>query len=525
MISVIVPARNAACTIEDCIAALRKQSVSHTLYEIIAVDDGSTDDTPAIARQAGAAVISLPPSGAAAARNAGLRAAGGDIVCFTDADCVPQRNWIETITAPLQHDVVGCKGTYRTRQQALIARFVQLEYEEKYDRMRPLGQINFVDTYSAAYRRAVLLANGGFDENVAYVEDQELSFRLAARGYKMVFVPDAVVEHQHSETLMAYFRKKWHIGYWKAQIMRRFPNRVVRDSHTPQSLKLQMLLTFGLYGSLMLLPVTRWAQLPMLLALLALLASVFPFARKAWAKDRMVALFSPLGLAIRATALGLGYVWGVARPRPGFVGTESTIGGLHYPLKRLLDLAGSIVGLAALIVLYPLVGLAVRLSSPGPVLYRQERIGVGGKPFVMLKFRSMYSSADLKPGDTPHRGRQLPSAKPKHDPRITSVGRWLRRWSLDELPQFYNVLKGEMSLVGPRPEEPHIVAGYSDHHRRRLAVKPGMTGPMQVNGRADLSLDERVTLELAYIEHYSILRDLSILLKTVPAVIRGRGAR
>jgi lipopolysaccharide/colanic/teichoic acid biosynthesis glycosyltransferase len=108
---------------------------------------------------------------------------------------------------------------------------------------------------------------------------------------------------------------------------------------------------------------------------------------------------------------------------------------------------------------------------------------------------------------------------------VTPVGRILRRWSLDELPQFWNVLRGEMSLIGPRPEEARIVALYSDWHRRRLSVKPGISGPMQVNGRGDLSMDERVRLELDYIENYSVWRDVAYVLRTIPAVLIGRGAR
>jgi len=117
-----------------------------------------------------------------------------------------------------------------------------------------------------------------------------------------------------------------------------------------------------------------------------------------------------------------------------------------------------------------------------------------------------------------------PAFKLPHDPRVTRVGRFLRRWSLDELPQFFNVLAGDMSLVGPRPEELAVVARYTDDQRRRLAVKPGMTGPMQVNGRGDLSFDERLRLELDYIDRYSVVRDLGILLRTLPAVIGGKGA-
>jgi lipopolysaccharide/colanic/teichoic acid biosynthesis glycosyltransferase len=118
-----------------------------------------------------------------------------------------------------------------------------------------------------------------------------------------------------------------------------------------------------------------------------------------------------------------------------------------------------------------------------------------------------------------------PVFKLDNDPRVTRVGRFLRRWSLDELPQFWNVLKGEMSLVGPRPEESRLVAIYNDWQRRRLSVKPGLTGPMQVQGRGDLSLETRVRLEVAYIESYSLRQDMAILLQTLPAVLRGNGAR
>ena len=188
-------------------------------------------------------------------------------------------------------------------------------------------------------------------------------------------------------------------------------------------------------------------------------------------------------------------------------------GGGELLLKRGLDLA--VAGLALVVTAPLLAGLAVlvRLDSPGPAFFVQERVGENGRRFRILKLRSMVAGAD-----------ETPTPKHPTDPRVTRLGRFLRRWSLDELPQFWNVLRGEMSLVGPRPEEPRVVAGYTDWHRARLAVKPGITGPMQINGRGDLPLDDRVRLELDYIEHYSLGRDLVILLRTVPAVLRGDGA-
>ena len=153
------------------------------------------------------------------------------------------------------------------------------------------------------------------------------------------------------------------------------------------------------------------------------------------------------------------------------------------------------------------------------------RIGQDGKPFRILKFRTMIDGAEaLLPQLVNLDALGQPAFKIRADPRVTRVGRILRRWSLDELPQLFNVLAGEMSLVGPRPEEASLVARYTDDQRRRLAVKPGMTGPMQISGRGDLSFEERLALELAYIDAYSLRRDLAILLRTLPAVVRGKGA-
>jgi lipopolysaccharide/colanic/teichoic acid biosynthesis glycosyltransferase len=195
------------------------------------------------------------------------------------------------------------------------------------------------------------------------------------------------------------------------------------------------------------------------------------------------------------------------------------------PLKRLIDVIGATVGLVLSAPLMALVALAIKLDSPGPVMFVQTRAGQGGRPFRMWKFRSMVVDAEARLNDVIANNRLPPPVfKIPNDPRVTRVGRVLRRFSLDELPQFVNVLKGEMSLVGPRPEEMRIAALYSAWHRRRLAVKPGITGPMQTYGRGVLSLDERVRLELAYIENYSLWEDFRYLLKTIRAVLGGRGA-
>lgn len=199
--------------------------------------------------------------------------------------------------------------------------------------------------------------------------------------------------------------------------------------------------------------------------------------------------------------------------------------GIGGALKRAMDIAGACIALTLTMPLMALVALLIRLDSPGPVLFRQERVGLDGRVFRIVKFRSMVTGAESMLDELVDIGSLgEPVFKFRQDPRTTRAGRFLRRWSLDELPQFWNVLRGDMSLVGPRPEEVRVVRHYNDWQRLRLRAKPGMTGPAQVSGRADLSLADRVRLEIDYIDSYSPARDLWILLKTVPSVLRGDGA-
>lgn len=194
-------------------------------------------------------------------------------------------------------------------------------------------------------------------------------------------------------------------------------------------------------------------------------------------------------------------------------------------VKRVVDVALSSV---ALIVSAPIalgIAAAIRIGSPGPVIFAQTRAGVGGRSFRMYKFRTMVCDAeDLLADLVPFDRLSEPVFKLRDDPRVTGCGRFLRRTSLDELPQLLNVLKGDMSLVGPRPEQADLVDRYTREERIRLAVKPGMTGPMQVYGRGELRFDERLALERDYIENYSLLRDFNILALTLPAVLRRNGA-
>ena len=193
--------------------------------------------------------------------------------------------------------------------------------------------------------------------------------------------------------------------------------------------------------------------------------------------------------------------------------------------KRAFDL---IVGSGILLLLLPvipLVALMIRLDSEGPAFYRQERIGKGGRPFRFYKFRSMRADSDRLRADLESRNELSgPVFKMKNDPRVTAVGQFLRRSSLDEIPQIFNVLKGDMSIVGPRPALPGEVARYEAWHRRRLDVKPGITCLWQVTGRSHVGFDEWMRLDIEYMSRRSLRTDVAIFLKTIPAVIARRGA-
>lgn len=194
--------------------------------------------------------------------------------------------------------------------------------------------------------------------------------------------------------------------------------------------------------------------------------------------------------------------------------------------KRVCDIVISFLALAMLTPILLLTGVLIRLESRGPILFKQQRVGIDSNPFTMYKFRSMFNDAS-------ERRKQLEAEnemdkgvlfKIKHDPRITRVGKIIRKTSIDELPQLLNVLKGDMSLVGPRPPLPDEVAQYSNSDRIRLDVLPGITCLWQVSGRSDIPFDQQVKLDTQYIEKQSLSFDLLLLLKTIPAVLKGNGA-
>ena len=327
-VSIIIPTFDGASRIGACLDALTKQTAGRDI-EILVVNDGSTDSTvDVVTLYSEIRLISQANAGPAAARNRGASEARGALILFTDDDCVPMAGWLEAMIEPFEDPkVVGAKGVYRTHQKRLIARFVQIEYEDRYRLMAGLESIDFIDTYSAAFRRDRFLEMTGYDTSfpVACAEDAELSYRMSARGWKMKFVPSAVVYHTHPETLSRYLKRKYKFTYWRMLALRKNPSKAMRDSHTPQLMKVQLLLAPALLVAGAFDLAVRPAVPASLLVLAAFLLSTLPFALRAIGKDPIVGLLSPALLAARSCAQLLGVTAGLiyARRKPAAAPTKS----------------------------------------------------------------------------------------------------------------------------------------------------------------------------------------------------------
>jgi len=325
-VSIVIPAYNARDVLPICLDALFGQAEHPDHTEIIVVDDASTDDTVALAEaripeaeRCGYRLTVLRQAtnaGPAAARNLGAEDASGDVVLFTDSDCEPLPHWLGEMLRPFADpNVSAVKGAYLTRQPEMAARFAQAEFEERYRMLERAEEVDVVFSYSAAFRRAVFRELNGFDTRfpVADNEDTDLSWRLVQARHKIAFNPKAHLYHRHPPSFRTYLRKKISRGYWRLVVYRKFPEKAVKDSYTPQGLKLQILLAGLMWASVV---VGLFA--PALWVLGAGLAIVFllttlPFVRALLGRDPALALLAPLLLFGRATAIGFGVLKAVPR--------------------------------------------------------------------------------------------------------------------------------------------------------------------------------------------------------------------
>jgi GT2 family glycosyltransferase len=278
------------------------------------VDDGSHDATRDIAQSKGVRVLTQANRGAAAARNLGAEKARGDIVLFIDGDCEPESNWIQAMVAPLRDsEIVGACGMKRTHQRGLIPRFIQLEFDYRYDRERELSHIDFIDSGTAAYRREIFLKCGGFDTTLSDAEDTDLSYRLSEQGYRMAFADGAIVYHAHPESPIEYFRRKFVYGYWRSQVYARHPRKIASDSRTPQTQKIQgvlaLLFPVALVGTIV------WRESAWIALAIAVLIGLttLPFMFRYLRRDWQAALLTPLLIGLASFTGGAGIALGLVR--------------------------------------------------------------------------------------------------------------------------------------------------------------------------------------------------------------------
>jgi len=300
--SVVVPVYNGEKTLKLCLVALLKQTVDRGDYEIVVVDDGSTDGSSALAKSSADLYLYQQNQGPAAARNAGAFKARGDIILFTDSDCEPTENWIEEMTLPFEKnsDVVGIKGTYLTKQKEVMARFVQMEYESRYAFMNQFEYIDFIDTYAAAYKKEVFVEFGGFDSDfpIAMTEDTELSYRIAAHSYKMLFNPKAIVYHHHPTSFFYYLKRKYRAAYWRMLAVKKNRDKIKGDSHTPNDLKYQILM-LPVFVLGIVLSLATGNMLYLGAGAMAFLWSCLNFLGLSVKKDVVVGILSPFILGCR----------------------------------------------------------------------------------------------------------------------------------------------------------------------------------------------------------------------------------
>ncbi len=314
-ISVIIPAYNAQESLCKCIEALLKQSLDRQNYEIIVVNDGSIDSTETVVKNCPVKYIRQDNRGPASARNKGAKDAKGEIILFTDSDCVADENWIAEMSKPFEDDaVMGVKGAYKTEQKSVTARFAQIEFEERFEILKRVDSIDMVDTYSAGFRKDNFLKLGGFDISfpVANNEDTELSYRMSKLGLKMVFNPNAIVFHlNHPDSLIKYAKLKFWRGYWRMMVYKIYPDKMIKDTYTPQTLKLQILALFSSVIIISLMGFFHYLITLLYLSVAGFLLLTLPLTTFAIKRNIIVGILTPFFLFVRAASLVTGMLYGI----------------------------------------------------------------------------------------------------------------------------------------------------------------------------------------------------------------------
>ncbi len=318
-VSIIVPMYNEETTIGKCIESLLNQLYPSDKYEIIVVSDGCNDNSEDVVNhiiksqeKVEIKLVRQENQGAASARNFGAKSSQGAIVLFIDADCIADYRWIEEMIKPiLRHNVAGVQGAYKTKQKEIVAQLAQIEFEGRFKRLQQTEYVDFVGSFSAAYKKEVFEKYNGFNTNFVMNEDVDLAYRISSDGHKLFFNPEAFVYHLHPDSLSKYVRVKFWRGFWRAILYRKFRNKAIKDSYTPDSLKIQVLLVFPIIlTTLSSFIIQDLIILDIWLTVISIM-SMTRFIVSAMRKNYAAGFFSVIFLWCRALAVACGVFYAI----------------------------------------------------------------------------------------------------------------------------------------------------------------------------------------------------------------------
>jgi succinoglycan biosynthesis protein ExoA len=539
-VSVIVPCRNEELFIERCLDSILDNHFPAERLEIIVADGMSQDRTRSILARyvtdhPSITVIDNVAGTIPAAMNLGIKVSRGQIIMKVDAHSTYPPDYIGECVRYLigaGAEMAGGIWNIAPRRETLMAKAIAVALSHRFGsgnaRVKTgLTEPQWSDCAAfGCWRRETLEQLGGFDERLAGSSDMDLNNRLRSRGGKILLVPQIRVTYYADADLPSFWRHNFSDGVWTTYVIK-FGKQASSWRHW---VPFTFVVALGVTAAgLWLHPICAWIMTAIGAAygLISLTVSAQLALRM---QDWKYAGLLPIAFAARHLAHGLGAVYGLvlcAVPGLSWRGRRARVNAAVYSGKRLLDLTGASIGLVLASPLLIALYLLVRWDSPGPVLYRGDRLGRFGKPFQMLKFRTMKENAQGLPITV------------EGDQRITRVGRFLRRYKLDELPQLINVVRGEMSLVGPRPECAFYFQYYADEERRLIhSVRPGLTdygslrfhdegvligsSPDPVKLYLEQIRHEKVREQLRYIREQSLWTDVKIIVTTIAIIIATR---
>jgi lipopolysaccharide/colanic/teichoic acid biosynthesis glycosyltransferase/GT2 family glycosyltransferase len=536
LVSVIIPCRNEKAFINKCLDSIVAQDYPKENLEVLAVDGMSDDGTDKINREYSARfpfikTLENPKRITPSALNRGIKEAKGEIILWMSAHNEYENNYVSKCIEYMEQikaDAAGGVINARPRNNSLIGKSICIAVSHPFgvgNSAHKIGvkDLQWTDTaFGVCYRRGIFEKVGIFNERLIRGQDMEFGLRMKKAGLKTLLVPEAVSHYYTRSDLRSFIKHSFGNGVWAILPFKYADVIPVTFRHL-----VPLGFVLGLFGSLALsqfFEASRWIFLT-IFSCYVLVNICFSLRIAIQKKNARLVFMLPFTFVALHFSYGIGSLWGLfIMP---FYGKDRS-NALEGVIKRSFDIISSLVGLAILSPLFLGISILIKLENAGPVLYRGVRVGKNGVPFKMFKFRTMVVNADRLGG---------PSTS-EDDPRLTRIGRFLRKYKLDEIPQLINVLKGEMGIVGPRPEVPFYVSMFTEEEKGILTVKPGITDWATLWNSDEGAIlkgshdpektymekirPKKLQLQLKYVKEHSLIADLKIIFLTLAAIFKKR---